>query len=164
MPSGASWWMAFREGDWETSGGHRLAVSVLYPGEKKDEVIGKAVKSEDIPAATQLFTLNWIVQYLVQNSVGRYWLQTYPDSALPAVMPYFVFPGEQPIEVLDRYARLTLPVMNLSQSKCSIPPVALAIFWWKPYNLLYRIYEERGYRSRDIPNAYPEPQPLWPRY
>ena len=39
----------------------------FYISEKKDEVIGKVVKSEDIPAATQLFTPNWIVQYLVQN-------------------------------------------------------------------------------------------------
>lgn len=45
-------------------------------------MIGKVVKSEDIPAATQLFTPNWIVQYLVQNSVGRQWLQTYPESSL----------------------------------------------------------------------------------
>jgi hypothetical protein len=43
----------------------------FYISEKKDQVIGKVVKSEDIPAATQLFTPNWIVQYLVQNSVGR---------------------------------------------------------------------------------------------
>ena len=43
----------------------------FYISEKKDQVIGKVVKSEDIPAATQLFTPNWIVKYLVQNSVGR---------------------------------------------------------------------------------------------
>jgi hypothetical protein len=42
----------------------------FYISEKKDQVIGKVVKSEDIPAATQLFTPNWIVQYLVQN---KYW-------------------------------------------------------------------------------------------
>ena len=53
----------------------------FYISEKKDQVMGKVVKSEDIPAATQLFTPNWIVKYLVQNSVGRQWLQTYPDSS-----------------------------------------------------------------------------------
>ena len=42
----------------------------FYISEKKDQVIGKVVKSEDIPAATQLFTPNWIVKYLVQNSSG----------------------------------------------------------------------------------------------
>ena len=52
----------------------------FYISEKKDEVIGKVVASEDIPAATQLFTPNWIVKYLVQNTLGRQWLATYPQS------------------------------------------------------------------------------------
>ena len=52
----------------------------FYISEKKDEVIGKVVKSEDIPAATQLFTPNWIVKYMVQNSLGAQWLATYPNS------------------------------------------------------------------------------------
>ena len=54
----------------------------FYISEKKDEVIGKVVASEDIPAATQLFTPNWIVKYLVQNTLGRQWLATYPQSSL----------------------------------------------------------------------------------
>ena len=54
----------------------------FYISEKKDQVIGKVVKSEDIPAATQLFTPNWIVKYMVQNTLGRMWLATYPDSPL----------------------------------------------------------------------------------
>ena len=123
----------------------------FYISEKKDEVIGKVVKSEDIPAATQLFTPNWIVQYLVQNSVGRYWLQTYPDSALPAVMPYFVFPGEQPIEVQDEYARLTSASIEPESIKVLDPACGSGHILVEAYNLLYRIYEERGYRSRDIP-------------
>ncbi|HHQ4713932.1 TPA: BREX-1 system adenine-specific DNA-methyltransferase PglX [Aeromonas veronii] len=123
----------------------------FYISEKKDEVIGKVVKSEDIPAATQLFTPNWIVQYLVQNSVGRYWLQTYPDSALPAVMPYFVFPGEQPIEVQDEYARLTPASVEPESIKVLDPACGSGHILVEAYNLLYRIYEERGYRSRDIP-------------
>jgi len=67
----------------------------FYISEKKDQVIGKVVKSDDIPAATQLFTPNWIVKYLVQNSVGRQWLQTYPDSSLKAQMEYYIEPAEQ---------------------------------------------------------------------
>ena len=54
----------------------------FYIAEKKDQVIGKVVRSEDIPAATQLFTPNWIVKYMVQNSLGHQWLATYPDSPL----------------------------------------------------------------------------------
>lgn len=123
----------------------------FYISEKKDEVIGKVVKSEDIPAATQLFTPNWIVQYLVQNSVGRYWLQTYPDSALPRAMPYFVFPGEQPIDVQDEYARFTPDSIEPESIKVLDPACGSGHILVEAYNLLYRIYEERGYRSREIP-------------
>lgn len=71
----------------------------FYISEKKDEVIGKVVKSEDIPAATQLFTPNWIVKYLVQNSVGRLWLQANPDSNLASEMTYYIQPAKQTSEV-----------------------------------------------------------------
>jgi hypothetical protein len=64
----------------------------FYISEKKDQVIGKVVKSEDIPAATQLFTPNWIVQYLVQNSVGRLWLMANPRSTLAKEWPYYIEP------------------------------------------------------------------------
>ena len=67
----------------------------FYISEKKDEVIGKVVASEDIPAATQLFTPNWIVKYLVQNTLGRQWLATYPQSALRQQMEYYIEPAEQ---------------------------------------------------------------------
>ena len=65
----------------------------FYISEKKDEVIGKVVASEDIPAATQLFTPNWIVKYLVQNTLGRQWLATYPQSALRQQMEYYIEPA-----------------------------------------------------------------------
>ena len=67
----------------------------FYISEKKDQVIGKVVKSEDIPAATQLFTPNWIVKYMVQNSLGAQWLATYPDSPLKGQMEYYIEPAEQ---------------------------------------------------------------------
>ncbi len=71
----------------------------FYISEKKDQVIGKVVKSEDIPAATQLFTPNWIVQYLVQNSIGRLWLMANPASLLKSDWPYYIEPAEQTPEV-----------------------------------------------------------------
>jgi hypothetical protein len=67
----------------------------FYISEKKEQVIGKVVKSEDIPAATQLFTPNWIVKYMVQNSLGAQWLATYPDSPLKGQMAYYIEPAEQ---------------------------------------------------------------------
>ena len=60
----------------------------FYISEKKNEVIGKVVKTEDIPAATQLFTPEWIVKYMIENSLGRKWLATYPHSALKGNLEY----------------------------------------------------------------------------
>jgi len=71
----------------------------FYISEKKDQVIGKVVKSEDIPAATQLFTPNWIVKYLVQNSVGRLWTMANPTSDLKDQWEYYIKPTEQTPEV-----------------------------------------------------------------
>lgn len=123
----------------------------FYISEKKEQVIGKVVKSEDIPAATQLFTPNWIVQYLVQNSVGRYWLQTYPDSPLQQAMPYYVASGEQPDEVLAELAQMTPASIEPESIKVLDPACGSGHILVEAYNLIYSIYEERGYRSRDIP-------------
>ena len=77
----------------------------FYISEKKDEVIGKVVKSEDIPAATQLFTPNWIVKYMVQNTIGAQWLATYPDSPLHQQMEFYLEPAEQTDEVKEKLAK-----------------------------------------------------------
>jgi hypothetical protein len=123
----------------------------FYISEKKDQVMGKVVKSEDIPAATQLFTPNWIVQYLVQNSVGRQWLQTYPDSPLKGKMPYYVAPGEQPPEVQAQLAASTPESIDPLSIKVLDPACGSGHILVEGYKLLKEIYTERGFRSRDIP-------------
>lgn len=123
----------------------------FYISEKKDQVIGKVVKSEDIPAATQLFTPNWIVQYLVQNSVGRQWLQTYPDSPLKGQMPYYIEPGEQPAEVQAQLKEVTPESIDPESIKVLDPACGSGHILVEAYKLLKSIYEERGYRTRDIP-------------
>lgn len=72
----------------------------FYISEKKDEVFAgfkknKKAEAEDIPAATQIFTPNWIVKYMVQNTVGKIWLDLHPDSPLKANMKYLV-EGDNP--------------------------------------------------------------------
>ncbi len=123
----------------------------FYIAEKKDQVIGKVVKSEDIPAATQLFTPNWIVQYLVQNSVGRQWLQTYPDSPLKGEMPYYIEPAEQEPEVQVQLDAITPASIDPETIKVLDPACGSGHILVEAYNVLKAIYEERGYRSRDIP-------------
>ena len=123
----------------------------FYISEKKDDVIGKVVKSEDIPAATQLFTPNWIVQYLVQNSVGRQWLQTYPGSSLKGKMPYYIEPAEQTPEVQAQLAAITPSSIEPESIKVLDPACGSGHILTEAYNVLKAIYEERGYRTRDIP-------------
>ncbi|WP_240344492.1 BREX-1 system adenine-specific DNA-methyltransferase PglX [Pseudomonas hygromyciniae] len=130
----------------------------FYISEKKDEVIGKVVKSEDIPAATQLFTPNWIVQYLVQNSLGRLWLMANPGSSLKEKMPYYIEPAEQTPEVQTQLDALIK--VRMDEDGGALNPESLTILdpacgsghiLVEAYNLLRAIYEERGYRLRDIP-------------
>ncbi|EOE1187307.1 BREX-1 system adenine-specific DNA-methyltransferase PglX [Proteus mirabilis] len=123
----------------------------FYISEKKDQVIGKVVKSEDIPAATQLFTPNWIVKYLVQNSVGRQWLQTYPDSAIKTQMEYYIEPAQQSDEVNQQLKAITPESIEPETIKVLDPACGSGHILIEAYNVLKAIYEERGFRSRDIP-------------
>ena len=123
----------------------------FYISEKKDQVMGKVVKSEDIPAATQLFTPNWIVKYLVQNSVGRQWLQTYPDSAIKSQMEYYIEPAQQSDEVNQQLKAITPETIEPETIKVLDPACGSGHILIEAYNVLKAIYEERGFRSRDIP-------------
>ena len=123
----------------------------FYISEKKDQVIGKVVKSEDIPAATQLFTPNWIVQYLVQNSIGRQWMLTYPDSNLKQHMPYFIPVAEQSDAAQKKLNELTPSEIDPETIKVIDPASGSGHILVEAYNTLKHIYEERGYRSREIP-------------
>jgi type II restriction/modification system DNA methylase subunit YeeA len=137
------------ESDWESI----EVVGWLYQfyiSEKKDEVIGKVVKSEDIPAATQLFTPNWIVKYMVQNSLGAQWLATYPESPLKAQMEYYIEPAEQTDEVNAQLKAITPESLNPEELTLIDPASGSGHILVEAYDLFKAIYLERGYRQRDI--------------
>ena len=130
----------------------------FYISERQREVIGKVVKSEDIPAATQLFTPNWIVKYLVQNSVGRLWSMANPNSGLKTNWDYYIEPAEQSPEVQAQLSQLMQT--RLDENSGSLNPETLKILdpacgsghiLVEAYDILKDIYLERGYRWRDIP-------------
>jgi hypothetical protein len=123
----------------------------FYISEKKDQVIGKVVKSEDIPAATQLFTPNWIVKYMVQNSLGAQWLATYPDSPLKAQMEYYIEPAEQTDEVNAQLKAITPGNLNPEELTLIDPASGSGHILVEAYELFKAIYLERGYRQRDVP-------------
>jgi hypothetical protein len=123
----------------------------FYISEKKDQVIGKVVKSEDIPAATQLFTPNWIVKYMVQNSLGAQWLATYPSSALKGQMEYYIKPAEQTEEVKAQLAAITPEALNPEELTLIDPACGSGHILVEAYELFKAIYLERGYQQREIP-------------
>jgi hypothetical protein len=123
----------------------------FYIAERKDEVIGKVVKSEDIPAATQLFTPNWIVKYMVQNSLGAKWLATYPNSPLRAKMKYYIEPAEQTDEINRQLAAITPAELDPEKLTMIDPACGSGHIIVEGYDLLKEIYLERGYTLRQIP-------------
>lgn len=123
----------------------------FYISEKKEQVIGKVVRSEDIPAATQLFTPNWIVKYMVQNSLGAQWLRAYPNSPLKAQMKYYIEPAEQTDEVKAQLAAITPESLNPEELTLIDPASGSGHILVEAYDLFKAIYLERGYRQRDVP-------------
>ena len=122
----------------------------FYISEKKDQVIGKVVASEDIPAATQLFTPNWIVKYLVQNSLGAQWLATYPHSSIRGLMDYYIEPVEQTDEVNAQLKSITPSTLNSEALTLIDPASGSGHILVEAYELFRAIYLERGYRQRDV--------------
>jgi hypothetical protein len=119
----------------------------FYISEKKDEVFASksAVKKEDVPAATQLFTPRWIVEYMVQNTVGKLWLQNKPNSKLKDYMPYFI---DSPSVHADDYLKVnSVEEVKLLDQACGSGHILVYGF-----DLFFKIYEEEGYNPNEIPS------------
>lgn len=117
----------------------------FYISERKSEVIGKVVEKEDIPAATQLFTPKWIVRYMVENSLGRLWLESHPASPLRVSMPYFVENSDD---------GKTLPAKRFDtpeEIKCMDDACGSGHILVYKFDLLYEMYAECGYPKIEIP-------------
>ena len=128
-----------------------------YISEKKDEVFanvkkGKKVQSAEIPAVTQLFTPHWIVKYMVQNSLGRLWLDSHPQSSLKAKMEYYVAQDANPAEpVISQDQNPALQVKSPEEIKFCDPCCGSGHILTYAFELLHEIYSEEGYDPIDIP-------------
>lgn len=117
-----------------------------YISKKHEEVIdplhGKTIKKSDIPAATQIFTTDWVVRYMVDNSLGRYWIERNPESKLAEKLAFFVTPKDGKIDYVDEKvypADLTFfdPCMGSGH---------ILVY---AFDVLMEIYRECGYSDRD---------------
>jgi hypothetical protein len=120
----------------------------FYISERKDEVFagfkkGKKAGAEEIPAATQLFTPDWIVRYLVENSLGRLWILNNPGSKLADQMEYHIAPVDEETDFLTISSPEDLKIVD--------PACGSGHMLTYAFDLLYAIYEEAGYAPADIP-------------
>ena len=119
-----------------------------YISEKKDEIFAdlkKNIKIEpyNIPAATQLFTPEWIVRYLVDNSLGRLWMLNHPESSLKDSMEYYIEAAEPETDFLK--------IEKPQDIKVCDPCCGSGHMLVYAFDLLYKIYEEQGYSNTEIP-------------
>lgn len=116
----------------------------FYISERKDEVFAKKGKFEadEIPAATQIFTPNWIVKYMVQNTVGRIYLDNNPYSDIKKGMQYLVEPAEQtPADAIYHFD-------DIHDLTCADLACGSGHILNECFDLLYQIYIEEGYNRR----------------
>ena len=113
-----------------------------YNEEPRDKVINiykGYVKKEHIPFATQLFTTKWVVQYMVENSLGKYWLERNPNSKLGDKLEYLI---KEDLEIIDQ--EISPEDIRLIDNAMGSGHILIYSF-----DLLMEIYRERGYTERD---------------
>ena len=119
----------------------------FYISEKKDDVFasfknGKKAEAKDIPAATQIFTPNWIVKYMVQNTVGRIYLDNNPYSDIKESMQYLVEPEEPtPSDAIFRFD-------DIHDLTCADLACGSGHILNECFDLLYQLYIEEGYSRK----------------
>ena len=138
------------EDNWDVSAGGQVEILgwlyQYYISEKHDAVIdplhGKVVKKEEVPAATALFTTDWVVRYIIDNSVGRYWIERNPDSNLKNELEYFVTPKDGVIPTVNE--KITPEQLTVFD-----PSMGSAHFGVYAFEVLEKIYTEYGYTERE---------------
>lgn len=129
-----------------------------YISEKKDEVFAglkknKKITKENIPAATQLFTPDWIVKYMVENSLGRLWLEGHPNEELKSSWKYYLEEAEQEPDVEKELEKIREESKKLSPEDITVldPAMGSGHILVYAFDVLYQIYLSAGYSERGIP-------------
>lgn len=113
----------------------------------------KVVTKDLIPTLTQVFTPDWIVRYMTENSIGRLWLESYPDSSLRSCMKYYVEDALQEDDVQRKIDAIKYKNVNPEEIKVIEPCCGSGHILVYVFDLLYKMYEERGYQAREIPTS-----------
>lgn len=116
-----------------------------YISEKHDEIVNiykGVISKEDIPAATQLFTTDWVVKYMVDNSLARYWIERHPESTLQHKLKYFVLPKSGQITYINDLVK----PQDLTFFDPCMGSGHILVY---AFDVLMEIYKECGYTERD---------------
>lgn len=134
-----------------------------YNSEKKDEVFAALKKNvkitkENIPAATQLFTPDWIVRYMVENSLGRLWLEGHQNDGLKSNWKYYLDEAEQEADVQAQIDKIRDEYKNIKpeEIKCIDPCTGSGHILAYMFDVLVQIYEAYGYTAREAANSIVE--------
>ena len=126
-----------------------------YNTEPKDKVFGRKsgekIKKEEIPAATQLFTPDWIVRYMVENSLGRLWLEGHPNDELKSGWKYYLDEAQQEPEVGAQLAEIRKEYAALKPEDIRVidPCMGSGHILCYLFDVLVQIYEAYGYSVRE---------------
>lgn len=122
----------------------------FYITERKADAEAKksqkgGLKSDEQAAATQLFTPHWIVRYMVENTLGRIWTTLHPDTALKAEMPYYIEPADNQPDPIPE------DIQSVKDIRFIDPCMGSGHVLVYAFDLLCKMYEEEGYRTKEIP-------------
>lgn len=127
-----------------------------YNTEPKDTVFANLKKNikiskDNIPAATQLFTPDWIVRYMVENSVGRLWIEGHSNDSLKSEWKYYLEEAEQESEVKKQLEEIRNEYKNITPEEIKVidPCMGSGHILVYAFDVFMQIYESYGYTQRD---------------
>lgn len=125
----------------------------IEPKDKVFENLKKNIKisKDNIPAATQLFTPDWIVRYMVENTLGKIWVEGHPDSTIKANWKYYVDDPKQEDSVQGKLAKIYAEYSTIDPKdlKCIDPCMGSGHILVYMFDVLVQIYGDFGYSVRD---------------
>ena len=110
----------------------------------------RKVQKDDMPAKTQIFTPKWIVKYMVENSVGKIWLEAHPNKELQSKFKYYLESAEQEDDVKEKLKEIINKNISPEDIKVLDPACGSGHILVTAFEVLYQIYKSAGYMEDEI--------------
>lgn len=152
------------EEDFNVSAGGQVEIIgwmyQYYNTEPKNDAFAKKGKitKEEVPAVTQLFTPDWIVRYMVENSLGRLWVEGHPDADLQGKWKYYLEEAEQEPEVQAELAKIREEYAKLKPEDIKLidPCMGSGHILVYAFDKFMQIYENAGWSAREAAQSIVE--------